>query len=488
MNQTELFHSILTNLSRHHQIVSEKLVKGAYMYACDKHANAKRKTGESYIMHPLRVANYISEWGFNDAVVAAALLHDVIEDCNITEDDLGSLFSPEIAKWVNYVSKVREDEISISGLSKEEIDNLTDAKLLRSMSTEAFFIKMGDRLDNLKTIEGMPPQKQVEKAIHTRELIIPLAIKNKAYEIARELTELCFKIENSDKYNVISKKYHILLNENNYRVNNTLHLFQEVFSESFIAANESLSAFTSYVSGLQYRKRYIYDIYKDIQAKIETYPDLFDLGSKKLFNKENIPLYDMVLITKEFSRDNPIIMDLFYGVYEKFLLNNHYYMLSYNKYGFGFGYIIICDDFDNRYRFFIMSKDEYNQYKFGKHGSIDLGDLLPLINDSNVGDSLSPKIRVFSRSNQPFYMPPGSTVLDFAFAIHSDIGLRFKCAYIDDNFDVKLPAKTLLKEGDKISIDFNNEAETVTLKSFLNVTTHRAKVKLIEYFSKEIKS
>lgn len=146
---------IINALCANHKIANKAAVNKAYTYAYEKHKGQVRKTGEPYIMHPLRVARAIASWGFESEVVAAALLHDIVEDCHTPVSEITEKFGSNIAGMVDTLTAVNKDLIKAQGLTKEEIDTMSDARLQKKMSEKALFIKVADRLDNLRTIDGV---------------------------------------------------------------------------------------------------------------------------------------------------------------------------------------------------------------------------------------------------------------------------------------------------------------------------------------------
>ena len=185
------FDKILEEVKIHHKFFDEDALIKAYKYAERMHEGVFRKSGEPYITHPLRVAYTVSLCGADLETVIAALLHDVVEDCREKGASLVVLsadYGQAVADIVNAVTKLDED--SDPDLSKAERDIMSEVKMQTVMNPRALLVKAADRIDNLKTIDAMPEEKQLKKAQRTREIILPMIRDVGAYMLADILEEL----------------------------------------------------------------------------------------------------------------------------------------------------------------------------------------------------------------------------------------------------------------------------------------------------------
>ncbi|MGX8705365.1 MAG: HD domain-containing protein, partial [bacterium] len=172
---------VITAYNKNHKLGNRKAILKAFRYADARHMGSKRGSGEPYINHPLRVARFVASWGFESDVVAAALLHDVVEDCDVPLSDIEKQFGSTTSQIVDAVTALSDRDFADHTLTKAQKDLLSDAKLQRKMNERALFVKIADRIDNLSTLDGVPEEKRIPKAEHTRDIIIPMAILEHAY-------------------------------------------------------------------------------------------------------------------------------------------------------------------------------------------------------------------------------------------------------------------------------------------------------------------
>lgn len=463
---------VLIALSSNYKCFNKDAVLDAYSYAHKKHDGQFRKTGEPYIMHPLRVAKLTAEWGFDSNVIIAALLHDVIEDCNVTKEELAKSFGPDIAEKVDKLSQVNKKLAKKQGYSKEEIDNQSDAKLLKSLDETTLFIKIADRIDNLNTMDAVKPVKQFKKAQHTREILLPLVQREKAYQLVDILEELCFKIEHEAHYKEICKTCRKIREENKLSQNKIFEIFSRSVSrhKSDSHKNDIINFF--------YAPRSEISIYRQLSQNARNLKtDFF-----KLMTKENLALYDMTLIV---SNHISKPFDVFLEFYENSEISKEIYIIDYCTTTYkDSNYLLIQDNMDNLYRLFIKTETEYMRYRLGN--IVDQNPVNSFIDSNNI-DSIDPrdiykkKIKIFLRDGSEFFIDEYATVLDCAFAIHSKIGLHFSYALINDS-STHLPAFTRLNEGDIVSIITSADSHP-DIHWFNYLKTSVATHHLVKYFS-----
>ena len=173
---------IMNIYSKNHKVGNKNGIKRAYHFAEEKHAGVTRGTGEPYINHVLRTARSVAEWGAESEVIMAALLHDVVEDCDVTLDDIEKEFGSIVRDIVDTVTSLSDKDFdSTNGTpTKAQKDLLSDAKLQSKMTSKALLVKIADRIDNLNTLSGVKEEKRIPKAEHTKAIIIPMARLAKA--------------------------------------------------------------------------------------------------------------------------------------------------------------------------------------------------------------------------------------------------------------------------------------------------------------------
>ena len=384
----------------------------------------------------------------------AALLHDVAEDCGVPLSEIRELFGSNVEKIVDTVTALSDKEFANHTLTKVQKELLSDAKLQSSMN--------------------------VPKAEHTKEIIIPMARLAKADHLADVLEDLCFKIEHPKMYEDIEKQYRQLLKDNSMTCQETLNTLEETVSSGY--SSRALGKYRRYITGFVHSERPCISIYRQISREaLNLKEDLPDL-----LTKYKIELYDLTFIVSDEIDDEKPGMhpyDVFFQCFDKALSSKGLYLLKYcftsNK---STGYFLLSDEMDNRYRLFVRTELEYQRFLYGSIVDPDSNFSIDNVNEVEPRDTYNEKIRVFRRDGTAMDIDQGATVLDFAFYIHTDLGLHFDHAIIDES-KTKLPLSTRLSEGDLVTI-VTNDKVSPDITWFKHVNTSRAKHTLVKYFQK----
>ena len=203
--EEELYKQLIEKIKTYHPAKEFTMVEKAYKLAVDAHKEQKRRSGEPYIIHPLKVAYILAELELDMESIVAGILHDTIEDTPYTFDDIKNLFSEEIANLVDGVTKL--SKLSYSA-SKEEIQAENYRKMFLAMAKDirVILIKLADRLHNMRTLNYMTEAKQREKAQETMDIYAPLAHRLGISKIRTEMEDLCFKYLNPHEYYDLAEK------------------------------------------------------------------------------------------------------------------------------------------------------------------------------------------------------------------------------------------------------------------------------------------
>lgn len=462
---------VMKGLVKNHKVSNKKIVRKAYEFALTMHEGQTRRTGEPYIMHPLRVARFIADWGFESDVICAALLHDCVEDCNTTLNEITRLFGTSVSEIVDAVTSLDKDLENATDLTKEEIDRLSDIKLKEKMTEKALFVKAADRLDNLHTIDTFPEEKKIKKALHTREVIIPMLMKEEAFKIIDQLEDLCLKIEHPDRYVEINNVYSEMLECNSYTTTKILELFNDVFKQGSMYVSPEHRSFLEYVARFKHNPRSSISVYRQINANATNIN--YDLP--KLLNKKHVAMYDLTLVINDdkdslHGPNRPYELsptDIFFKIYEDVLMERGICIIDCKSTTYGeSSYFVLKDSMDNLYRLFIKTETQYMRYKLGH--VIDVEDY----NFEDVATGLEKKIKVFTRNGEAKYIDAGATMLDFAFMIHSELGFHFDYAMVDNN-RTQRKAYDRLSPGDTVTIVTNPDIKP-EIKWFKYVKTEKA--------------
>ncbi len=450
------------------------LLEKVYKTAKELHNGQFRKDGTPYISHPVEVALILAKLEFNADVISAALLHDVVEDCGYTIKEIVENFNKDIAEMVDCVSAIdktkyifdKDELFEDENFVKSSLEEQTFKKLIAigKKNPLGFAIKFADRLHNLRTIECFDYSKQLEKVRESQKWIIPIAEKLNSEYFFREINNECFKIVNKFSAKTFLEHYNIYHRINTANIENLQTLFNEILSNACI--EETLIK--------DVRE---YKVFSDLQ---ELFPNenIGDVSQGQILKVANYNIYCLYNTNKTHKN---VVADVLFAINRK--LNDKIKIIDVKIGRFTHKvYYQLEDIFRNKYNLYVMSKKDYILQKLGTYdGQID-----DLIDDDNINDLESKYIKVKTRSGEIKFIPENSTVLDFAFKIHQDLGFGFKYALINGS-KTQHPPYTKLNDGDKIEIivDKNEKGQLINnakLKWFAYVNTELAKKKLIKYF------
>lgn len=448
-----------------------EITKKAYEKAKDLHKNQKRKDGTPYISHPVEVALILAKLDFDQNVIAGALLHDTIEDCGYTRKEMIADFNETVFKLVDCVSAIdktkyvfdKENLYEDPEFVKSSAEEQTFKKLI-TLGKEnpcGFAIKFADRLHNLRTIAIFEYSKQLEKVRETEKWVLPIAKALKSEYFYRAIKNECFKIENQQIIKPFLEHYTIYHNSNQKNIEDLNYKFKVIFANSSIKT-------------IKIKNVREYKVFEDL-TRLYKKVDLSKISQGQILKVAN---YNIFMLYQGVSHKKAIT-----EVINLLQLKTNLKIIDTKIGGFtGKMYMVVEDEFKNKYNIYVLTENEYTIVKVGTAD----GRNLDRIDEENINELDVDLIKVKTRSGEVKYIAKGSTVLDFAFKIHRDIGFSFKYAIVNDS-KTKLPPYTKLNEGDKVEIitekDENGNAKNnAQLKWLAYVNTELAKRVLIKYF------
>ncbi len=451
--------------------ISLDIIEKAYLKAKFLHRNQKRKDGTLYISHPLEVAIILAKLNFDENVIAGALLHDTIEDCGYSEEEMKQDFNETIFKLVDCVSAIdntkyifdKENLYEDPEFIKSSAEEQTFKKLisLGKENPSGFAIKLADRLHNLRTIETFPYSKQLEKVRETQKWVLPIAKALRGEYFYRAINNECFKIVNREKAKDFLEHYKTYHNSNQKNIDEIMENFKEIFKSSSIKNIKIMNVKE-------------YKIYEDL-LRLYKKIDVSKISQGQIIKVTN---YNIFMMYKDVSHKTALSEVI------SLLQNKTNLKVIDTKIGGFTGkmYLMVEDEFKNKYNIYILTENEYTILKVGSTE----GQNLDKIDEDNINELDLDLIKVKTRSGEIKYISKGSTVLDFAFKIHKDIGFAFKYAIVNDS-KTKIPPYTKLNEGDKVEIITDKDSEgnlknNAKLKWFAYVNTELAKRVLIKWF------
>lgn len=480
----EEYESIVRIAKSRGQYVNEALLLNAFNFACEKHEGQFRKSGEPYIIHPIAVAKILADLGFETNVLCAGLLHDVVEDCGVTYDDLLDDFNQEIADLVEAVSSIKRDGDALK-LSKNTLDIMDMKKFIEHAKNnkKAYYIKLADRLHNLRTLDSMPYYKQLSKVRETRRLLLPVAANLQAYFFVLKIEDLCFKYENPTVHKTISTLYEKELKNNSEQIRLMRNFLKGLINGEYNHRLDS-EADEIFTSLYEYKRR-IFDIYRQATPNISNLNEI-DID----FHSRRIPLKNFILRINDDFKGNAV--RLFRTFYEYFLKRNGFVWLGKGQDDHRLRtYVLLRDQDGNVFRIYLLTKEQNMLYNLGNIENMQVIDNRPV---DDIDNLLNQKMPVYRRDGSKIEIEEGATALDFAFMIHKEVGLCAKYAIINNI----VPAEDKREEslflrlfpGDRIDIysDTLKDEHSIYHASFdwfEHVKTPKARRDLIKYFKEK---
>ena len=452
------------------------LLNTAFTIAERAHYGVRRKTGEPYIIHPLSVASILADIEVDNDVIAAGILHDVLEDTPMTFSEMEDLVGHRVASLVEAVTDIDNAIDEVSEMLKEDVDIMSDSKLITSVSRNplALYIKVADRIHNLRTMGTMPYNKITAKVDKTRHVIIPLLQRISCSRLIEILEDLCIGLENPPAYDLVRRRYEALLEENALSLEGVKTYMAAVFTgqksrwgltdyerediSCDILFTEELRKARRMIRSCTFHRRYMHSIFHDVNRKVR---NIF-MDLEPAMDKDSVALYDIYFITSDSYKGNPC--DIFLAFYPA--LQKGFYIpesdscqpvrFALTITGSGkdpvsdLPYFLLKDAYCCRFRLFITSEADYEDHMHGNiFKSVDGQGLIEA--DPEPDDTFRPMIHVYKKDGSIMEIDARATVLDFAFAIHNDLGLCAKYAYLNGR-RTAIPLYTRLSDGDQVEI------------------------------------
>ncbi|MBQ4466750.1 MAG: bifunctional (p)ppGpp synthetase/guanosine-3',5'-bis(diphosphate) 3'-pyrophosphohydrolase [Firmicutes bacterium] len=460
-------------------------IEKAYEVAEKLHNGQVRKSGEPYLIHPLNVAYILAELGMDEATIVGGLLHDVVEDTEYTREDLVGDFSEEIAVLVDGVTKLG----NIKYESKEEIQAENFRKMFLAMSKDirVLVIKLADRLHNMRTLEFMKPEKQIEKATETLEIYAPLAARLGIFSIKFELEDLALKYLHPEEYEDLVIKIGQMKTKRETIINNVIAEIKESLDDM---------GFTYEIYG---RAKHYYSIYKKMIVQQKNIDEIFDLIAVRIIVETVRDCYAVLGIVHTMWTPIPGRFKDYIAMPKPNMYQSiHTTVIGEN--GDPFEIQIRTREMHHVAEYGIAAHWKYKEGKTSGESSNDdiklawLRQSLELEKDSqdpkdfleNVKmDLFASQVFVFTPQGKVLELPRGSTPLDFAFKIHSEIGYKCVGAKVSGKM---VPIDYVLQNGDIVEIVTASNSSGPSM-DWLNIAkSSNARNKIRAYLKRENKS
>ena len=476
------YRDLISNTYRTLDEEQNKVIRKAFDIALDAHKDQRRKTGEPYIYHPIEVAKIVAnDIGLGATSIACALLHDVIEDSEYTYEDIKKIFGKNIADIVNGLTK-----ISVMNHQNISIQSENYRKLLLTLSEDfrVILIKIADRLHNMRTLESMAPDKQKKIASETVYIYAPLAHRLGFYNIKSELEDLSLKFNNPDVYFDIAERLE-LAKENREKY---IEEFKKEVSEQLLDEGLNFS--------IKGRAKAISSIYRKMLKQNVTFDEVFDNYAIRIIYKSDAK-NEKFLAWKIYS----IVTDLYHSNPQRMRdwisqpRSTGYESLHLTVLGPDKKWIEVqirserMDDIAEKgvaahYKYkegFSKNNDEKNfdtwvteiREVLENQQSLTTTELL----DNIKLNLYSKEVFVFTPKGEIKILPIGSTALDFAFSVHSDLGTKCLGAKVNGKL---VPISYVLQNGDQVDIlSSQNQKPKSDWLDFVVTSKAKSKIKAI---------
>lgn len=454
-------------------------INRAFQYAYDGHNGQNRKSGEPYITHPLHVALYLCELNFDKETIAAALLHDLIEDTDISYEDLKKEFGEEVADIVDGVTKL--DKIKYSSNEEAKADAIRKMVIAMSKDIRVLILKLADRLHNIQTIEYHQDWKQEKIANETLYVYAPLAHRLGFQSIKHVLEDKSFKILHANQDKEIKDMITETNPDRDSQIGSAIDIIKTLLSDNSMSAE---------VYG---RPKHNYSIYKKIVNQGLTFNEINDLIGIRIVTDDVKNCYTILgLIHANFQ---PVL-----GRFKDFIS-----MPKFNLYQSLHTTVLTSDG--TKMEIQIRTHDMHYRAEYGvaahwKYKEKPSNDLTSWTNELSEISNEYPDPNEFLQhmkldlyENEVFCLTPegdvialpqGSTPVDFAFAIHTQVGEKLIGAKVNGKL---VNLSNLLKSGDTIEILTSKDKDKGPSRDWLNIVkTSRARSKIKQWYQKQMKN
>ncbi|CCV64547.1 Guanosine polyphosphate pyrophosphohydrolase/synthetase [Alteracholeplasma palmae J233] len=463
MQVDPLYEALLDDVSKY---ITKKedldKIEKAYLLAKSKHTGQMRRSGEPYIIHPVAVTRILAGLNAGPNTLVAGLLHDIVEDTDVTFDDLTQMFGKDVASLIDGVTKLTKLSFNQEGTQS---DNHQKMLLAMARDIRVVIIKIADRLHNMRTLDFMPKDKQVRIASETLEIYAPLAHRLGLFRIKAELEDRSLRYTDPGMY---------------YKVNNLIKLKMEQREHSIELVIENIKTMFKEYDLNQYeikgRIKNIYSIYKKMVKNNRDFEDIYDLLAVRIIVDKVENCYQALGLIHANYTPIPRRFKDYIAVPKPNLYQSLHTTVLAND-GTLFEVQIRTKEMDDIAENGIAAHWAYKENKAYSKEKEQFeiaeklkwyGELLKMSEDDDdrdggsesfvetvKSDILSANVYIFTPKGQVVELPKGSTPIDFAFRIHTDLGTRMVGAIVNDRI---VPLEYELKTGDIISIKINKNS------------------------------
>lgn len=467
---------LIEKIKTYNPNVDEAEIRSAYELAKVNHQGQKRNSGEDYIIHPLHVAMILADMNMDSATIIAGLLHDTIEDTSVTYEDIEKKFGKEIAELVDGVTKLKK--LNYKSKAEKQAENIRKMVLAMAKDIRVIIVKLADRLHNMRTLEYMTEAKKIEKATETLEIYAPIADRLGMSRVKWELEDLSLRYLDPDEY-------YKLVDMVNKRRKEREELINSIIDT--LKVNLERVGIKCEING---RPKNFYSIYKKMKVKGKVFDEIYDLSAVRILTNDIKDCYGALGVVHTLWKPIP-------GRFKDYIAMpkpNNYQSL----------HTTVIDNngetFEVQIRTYQMHQTaEYGiaahwKYKTGQTKTTSFDENLTWLrqlmewqkdlNDPNdfmdtlKVDFFADEVFVFSPKGDVVNLPEGSTPIDFAYRIHTQVGNTCVGAKVNGRI---VPLSYKLSSGNIVDIITNSNSGPSL--DWLNIVkSNQAKKKISQYF------
>ena len=445
----DYLNGILEEIKKKNLDVDIEKIKLAFSFAEEAHVGQFRQSGDNYILHPVQVAKIIIDMGMDTDSIIAGILHDIVEDTFITIADIKYNFGESVANLVDGVTKLKK----LPNGTKQQDESIRKMMLAMSKDIRVIIIKLADRLHNMKTLNFVPEEKQLRVSKETLAIYAPLAHRLGMAKIKSELEDLCFMYIYPEKYVEVRDFVNSKKEERDEYIKDVENIISGLLKKAEIEGN------------IKGRFKHYYSIYKKVYEKHRSYDDLYDLMGIRIIVKDVTTCYHTLGVIHEQFSPVPGRFKDYIAVPKS---NNYQSIHTTIPEGKFVEIQIRTEEMDRIAEEGVAAHWSYKEkVKVGKKDKVYswLRDIIELNKEADsakdfvtsiTGDIIEETIFAFSPRGDILELKTGATPIDFAFAIHSEVGC--KCIGAKVNGDI-VPLDYKLKSGDRVEIITSKSAK-----------------------------
>lgn len=468
--------NVINKVLQYRPNANVELIRKAYIFSREAHCAQKRKEGIPYIYHPLAVADILANMKLDSTTIAAGLLHDTVEDAEMKLEDISEMFNPDVAFLVDAVTKL--SKLQFSDVEDVQAESFRKMFLAMSKDIRVILIKFADRLHNMRTIEFLPPEKQKRIAKETLDIYAPLANRLGIGWMRIEFEDLAFKVLNPEEYEDLEKKVAKRKEDQQAYIDNII----KILSDKFTELNIPFKIFG--------RVKHFYSIYQKLIKQKIPFEQVYDVIGIRIITDTVPHCYDILGVIHS-------LWTLIPGRFKDFISlpkSNYYQSLHTTVIGPGgerVEFQIRTEEMDIIAEEGIAAHWRYKERKDLSERETKivswLRDLIKEISDARElldavkAEVVPDTIYAFTPKGDVKELPVGSTPVDFAYAIHSEVGA--KCAGAKVNGRI-VSLNYQLQSGDVVEIITNPHQKP--RKDWLQfVVTQRARNRIKHFLRQE---